>query len=103
MVRALLEAERAALDWHRWRIPGQRRHGQLRIGRNAAEILDFAREFADSQIAALDTALERCESARNSEIHDLLLRIQEGEQAHADWIAAQMDEIARHGAHEFRG
>jgi hypothetical protein len=33
----------------------------------------------------------------------LLLRIQEGEEANADWIAAQMDEIARHGAHEFRG
>jgi len=49
----------------------------------------------DSQIAALDTALERCNSARNPEIHSLLSRMQEGERKHADWIAAQMTSVDR--------
>ena len=80
--------------------PAEDGHGQLRIGRDVGEILDRDREFVDSQLAALDTALERCDSARNPEIHDLLSRIQVGEQQHADWIAAQIDEIARRQTHK---
>jgi bacterioferritin len=82
--------------------PADDGHGELRIGHDVSEILDRDREFVDSQLAALDTALERCDSARNPEIHDLLSRIQVGEQQHAEWIAARTDEIARHGAGEFR-
>jgi bacterioferritin (cytochrome b1) len=78
-------------------------HGRLRIGRDVGEILDRDREFVDSQLAALDTAFERCDSARNPKIHDLLSRMQTGEQEHADWIAAQIDEIARRGTNAFRG
>ncbi len=83
--------------------PAEDGHGRLRIGRDVGEILDFDREFVDSQLAALDTALERCDSARDPEIRDLLLRVQAGEQKHADWVAAQMDEIARNGADDIRG
>jgi bacterioferritin len=72
--------------------PAEDRHGQLRIGRDVGEILDRDREFVDSQLAALDTALERSDSARNPKIHDLLSRMRVGEQKHADWIAAQIDE-----------
>jgi len=75
--------------------PAEDGHGQLRIGRDVGEILDRDREFVDSQLAALDTALERCDSARNPEIHDLLSRMQKGEQKHADWIAAQMTSVDR--------
>jgi len=82
--------------------PTEDGHGQLRIGRDVGEILDRDREFVDSQLAALDTALERCDSARNPEIHDLLSRMRAGEQEHADWIAAQIDEIARRGTDDFR-
>jgi bacterioferritin len=82
--------------------PAEDRHGQLRIGRDIGEILDRDREFVDSQLAALDTALERCDSARNPEIHGLLSRMRVGEQEHADWIAAQIDEIARRGTDDFR-
>jgi bacterioferritin len=78
-------------------------HGQLRIGRDIGEILDRDREFVDSQLAALDTALERCDSTRNPEIHDLLSRMQEGEQDHADWIAVQIDEIARRSTDDSPG
>jgi bacterioferritin (cytochrome b1) len=83
--------------------PAEDGHGQLRIGRDVGEILDRDREFVDSQLAALDTALERCDPARNPEIHDLLSRMHVGEQTHADWIAAQIDEIARRGTDDFRG
>jgi bacterioferritin (cytochrome b1) len=62
------------------------------------EMLDRDREFVDAQLTALDTALERCNPARNPEIHDLLSRMQTGEQNHADWIATQLDEIARRDA-----
>jgi bacterioferritin len=82
--------------------PAEDGHGQLRIGRDIGEILDRDREFVDSQLAALDTALERCDSARNPEIHDLLSRMRAGEQEHADWIAAQIDEIAFRGTDDFR-
>jgi bacterioferritin len=75
--------------------PAEDGHGQLRIGRDIGEILDRDREFVDSQLAVLDTALERCDSARNPKIHDLLSRMRVGEQEHADWIAVQVDEIAR--------
>jgi bacterioferritin (cytochrome b1) len=57
----------------------------------------------DSQLAALATAIERCDSTRNPEIHDLLSRMQVGEQKHADWIAAQIDECARRGTDGYRG
>jgi len=83
--------------------PAEDRHGQLRIGRDVGEILDRDREFVDSQLAALDTALERCDSARNPKIHDLLSRMRAGEQQHADWIATQIDEIAYRGTDDFRG
>jgi bacterioferritin len=83
--------------------PAEDGHGQLRIGHDIGEILDRDREFVDSQLTALDTALERCDSTRNPEIHDLLSRMQEGEQDHADWIAAQIDEIARRSTDDSRG
>jgi bacterioferritin len=83
--------------------PAEDRHGQLRIGRDVGEILDRDREFVDSQLAALDTALERCDSARNPKIHDLLSRMRAGEQQHADWIATQVDEIAHRSTDDFRG
>jgi bacterioferritin len=83
--------------------PAEDGHGQLRIGRDVGEILDRDREFVDSQLAALDTALERCDSARNPKIHDLLSRMRAGEQQHADWIATQVDEIAHRGTDDFRG
>ena len=44
---------------------------------------------------ALDTALDKCDSTRNPKVHELLSRMRAGEQEHADWIAAQIDEIAR--------
>ena len=83
--------------------PAEDGHGQLRIGRDVGEILDRDREFVDSQLAALDTALERCDSARNATIHDLLSRMRAGEQQHADWITAQIDEIAGRGTDNVRG
>jgi len=82
--------------------PAEDGHGQLHIGRDVGEILDRDREFVDSQLAALDTALERCDSARNPETHDLLSRMQVGEQEHADWIASQIEEIARRSAGDLR-
>jgi bacterioferritin len=72
--------------------PAEDGHGQLRIGRDVGEILNRDREFVDSQLAALGTALEQCDSARNPKIPDLLSRMRVGEQKHADWIAAQIDE-----------
>jgi bacterioferritin len=69
--------------------PAENGHGRLRIGRDIREILDSDRELVESQLAALETALDRCDPAGNPETHDLLLRIEAGEQKHADWIAAQ--------------
>jgi bacterioferritin len=74
--------------------PTEDGHCQLRIGRTVDEILSRDREFVDSQLTALDTALERCNPARNPEICDLLSRMKAGEQSHADWIATQLEEIA---------
>lgn len=69
-------------------------HCELRIGHAVHDVLGRDREFVDSQLAALETALERCNSARNPEIHDLLSRMKAGERNHAVWIATQLDEIA---------
>jgi bacterioferritin len=77
--------------------PAAEGHGRLHIGRDIGEILDRDRAFVDAQLAALDTALERCDPARNPEICDLLSRMQAGERNHGDWIAAQLDEIAHRG------
>lgn len=74
--------------------PTEDGHDRLQIGRDVEEILDFDREYVGSQLTALDTALARCSLARNPEIHDLLSRIQMGEQKHADWIATQIDAIS---------
>ena len=82
--------------------PAEDGHGQLHIGCNVSEILDRDREFVDSQLAALDTALGRCDSTRNPKIHDLLSRVRMGEQKHADWIAAQIEEIAHRDTHDSR-
>ena len=83
--------------------PAEDGHGQVRIGRDVHEILAFDREYVESQLVALDTALERCDAARNPEIHELLSRVQAGEREHAAWVAAKMDETARDRASEFRG
>ncbi len=83
--------------------PAEDGHGDLRIGRDIGEILDLDRELVDSQLTALDTALGRCDSARSPEIHDLLSRMRAGEQTHRDWIAAQIDDIARRGTKDSRG
>ena len=78
--------------------PTEDEHGELRIGRDIGEILDRDGELVDAQLAALDTALERCDATLHPEIHDLLSRMRVGEQRHADWIAAQTEGIARRGA-----
>ncbi len=78
--------------------PAEDGHGELQIGCDVGEILDRDRAFARSQLAALDAALARCDSAHNPEIHDLLSRMRVGEQAHADWIAARIGEIGRGAA-----
>jgi bacterioferritin len=83
--------------------PSEEGHGQLRIGRDVDEILERDRELVDSQLAALDIALERCGPSRSPEIYDLLSRMRVGEQEHADWIAVQIDEIARRGVDDSPG
>lgn len=70
--------------------PGEDGHGQLCIGRDVGEILDWDHEFIDAQLVALDSALTRCDAAHTPELHDLLSRMKAGEQKHADWIAAQV-------------
>lgn len=82
--------------------PTEDGHGELHIGRNIGEIVDRDREFVDSQLAALDAALEHCDAALHPQIHDLLSRMRIGEQNHADWIAAQTEEIASRDTDDFR-
>jgi bacterioferritin len=82
--------------------PTKDEHGELRIGRDIGEILDRDRDLVDAQLAALDTALERCDATLHPEIHDLLSRMRVGEQRHADWIAAQTEEITSRDAADFR-
>lgn len=78
--------------------PREDGHGHLRIGSDVEEVLARDREFVDAQLDALDTALERCDASRSPEIHDLLSRMQTGERAHADWLAARIDEMANPGS-----
>ncbi len=78
--------------------PAEDGHGELRIGRDVGEVLVRDREFVDAQLGELGSALQRCDPTNNPEICDLLSRMKVGEQHHADWIAAQLDEITRDGA-----
>ena len=55
----------------------------------------MSRDQTEETVGRLDTALERCDVTLHPEIQDLLSRMRVGEQRHADWIAAQIEGIAR--------
>jgi len=70
-------------------LPNLQDLGKLRIGENAAEMLQCDMDLEMEQIALMRSAIELCEKEQDYVSRELLEDILEYEESHVDWIESQ--------------
>jgi bacterioferritin len=78
-------------------VPNLQRLGTVRIGETPAEKLDLALELELEAIVRLNGAIAVCVAKGDNGTRDLLAKILEGEEEHADWIESQRELIRQVG------
>ena len=78
-------------------MPNLQRLGTLRIGESAAEKLSAALELEREAIVRLNAGVALCVEQGDNGSRELLEGILEGEEAHADWLEAQLELIRQVG------
>jgi len=70
-------------------LPNLQDLGKLRIGENAAEMLQCDMDLEMEQITLMRSAIELCEKEQDYVSRELLEDILEYEESHVDWIESQ--------------
>jgi len=70
-------------------LPNLQDLGKLRIGENAAEMLQCDMDLEMEQITLMRSAIELCEKEQDYVSRELLEEILEYEESHVDWIESQ--------------
>ena len=78
-------------------MPNLQRLGTLRIGESPAEKLSAALELEREAIVRLNAGVALCVEQGDNGSRELLEGILEGEEAHADWLEAQLELIRQVG------
>jgi bacterioferritin len=78
-------------------VPNLQRLGTIRIGETPAEKLTLALELEKAAIERLNEGIARCVTHADNGSRELLEDILEGEEAHADWLEAQLELIRQVG------
>jgi bacterioferritin len=78
-------------------VPNLQRLGSVRVGETPVEKLQLALELEQESIARLNSGVALCADQRDQGTHDLLGRILEGEEEHADWLETQLSLVHQLG------
>jgi bacterioferritin len=82
-------------------MPNLQRLGSVQVGENVPEKLTLALGVEDDAINRLNRGIELCASQSDNGSRDLLQRILQGEEEHADWLRTQLQLIANVGAQNY--
>jgi bacterioferritin len=78
-------------------LPNLQRLGSVRVGETAAEKLRLALAVEQEAIARLNNGIALCVQHGDNGSRELLEGILTGEEAHADWLEAQLELISQVG------
>lgn len=79
-------------------IPNLQRLGSVRVGESVTEKLQLALQVEVEAVERLTRGIELCTDRHDHGSRDLLQKILAGEEAHADWLEAQLSLIEQLGA-----
>ena len=82
-------------------LPNLQRLGSVRVGETAAEKLRLALAVEQEAIARLNTGVALCVQHADNGSRELLEGILTGEEAHADWLEAQLELISQVGEENY--
>ncbi|WP_293267114.1 bacterioferritin [Neptunomonas sp.] len=82
-------------------LPNLQHLERLRIGENTAEMLQCDLDFETDQLSQLREAIALCETQSDYVSRDMLEEILEAEEAHLDWIEAQLYLISQMGIENY--
>src|SRR6188472_2580037 len=71
-------------------VPNLQRLGTVRVGEDVPEKLRLALDVEKEAIVRLTRGIELCYSSSDHGSRDLLEKILEGEEEHADWLETQL-------------
>lgn len=78
-------------------MPNVQRLGSVRVGETAPEKLALALELEKEAIERLNRGITLCVEPSDNGSRELLKEILVGEEAHADWVEAQLELISQVG------
>src|SRR3954452_5333046 len=78
-------------------VPNLQRLGTVRVGEAVPEKLQLALDLEYESIERLNRGIARCLELSDNGTRELLERILEGEEEHADWLETQLALIAQLG------
>src|SRR5688500_15421284 len=82
-------------------VPNLQRLGAVRVGETAVEKLELALDVEKEAITRLNDGIARCTAAGDHGSRELLEKILDGEEEHADWIETQLAAIERTGLENY--
>ncbi|MGY8872204.1 MAG: bacterioferritin [Pseudomonadales bacterium] len=82
-------------------LPNLQHLERLRIGEHTAEMLQCDLDFETDQLSQLREAIALCETRSDYVSRDMLEEILEAEEAHLDWIEAQLYLISQMGIENY--
>src|SRR5258705_625388 len=71
-------------------LPNLQRLGKVNVGQTVPEQLRLDLDVEKSAVKALNAAIELCRSLGDNGSREMLAEILEGEEAHANWLEAQL-------------
>lgn len=77
--------------------PNLQRLGVVKVGETPVEKLNAALDVEKAAIERLNRAIALCVEAGDNGSREILVRILQGEEEHADWLETQLETIAQIG------
>jgi bacterioferritin len=78
-------------------VPNLQRLGTVRVGETVPEKLEAARDLEYESIERLNRGIARCFELGDNGTRELLERVLEGEEEHADWLETHLGLVAQLG------
>jgi bacterioferritin len=78
-------------------VPNLQRLGTVRVGETVPEKLQLALDLEYESIERLNLGIAKCSELGDNGTRELLERILEGEEEHADWLETQLGLVAKLG------
>jgi bacterioferritin len=78
-------------------VPNVQRLGKINIGQKVAEQLQLDLALEMEAIPRLNDGIKQCRETGDNGTEDLLVQILTSEEAHIDWLEAQLTQIAQMG------